>query len=87
MPDEFSSTSDTPESQARNAAAVIPHASDPLTAISKALYVGVGGNVVVRLVDDEADVQFVNVPAGMILPIRASHVRDASTASGIVNLY
>ena len=87
MADEFQSVSDTPESQARNAHAVSPHATNPLPATSKALYVGGQGDVTVRLIDDIADVTFVNVPAGMILPIRASHVRAITSATNILNLY
>lgn len=87
MSDEFNSTSDTPESQARNASVVIPHPSDPLDNISKALWVGGEGNVAVRLVDDDNDVTFASVPAGSILPIRASHVRDTTSATNIINLY
>ena len=87
MADEFASTTDTQDSAARNAAPVVPHAVDPLPNVSKALYIGVTGNLTVRLVDDDTDVTFGSVPAGMILPVRATHVRDTSTAGAIVNLY
>jgi hypothetical protein len=88
MADEFTSTSDSPISPARNALAVTPHDTNALANVSKALYVGGAGNIVVRLADDSADVTFTGVTAGSILPIRASHVRATSTtATSIVNMY
>ena len=87
MANEFATSPDEQISPARNAAAVVPHATDPLPNVSKALYVGGAGDLVVRLVDDSADVTFVGVAAGSIVPIRATFVRDTGTATNIVNLY
>lgn len=87
MADEFASTADSQIAPARNASAVAPHAINPLPHVTKALYVGGAGNVVCRLVDDTADVTFVSVPSGAILPVRASHVRASGTATNIVALY
>lgn len=87
MANEFSAVQDSPMQSARNAVAVTPHATDPLTEVSKGLYVGGSGNLVCRLVDDASDVTFTNVPAGSVLPIRVAYVRATSTATNIVNLY
>lgn len=87
MANEFSTTPDGPMDPARNASAVTPHATNPLANVTKGLYVGGTGDIACRLVDDSADVTFVGVPAGSILPIRVSHVRDTSTADDIVALY
>lgn len=87
MSNEFASTQDSVVQSARNATAVTPHAINPLANVSKALYVGGFGSVVCRLVDDSTDVTFAAVPAGSILPIRVTHVRDTGTATSIVNLY
>jgi len=88
MADEFSLNADSPIAPARNASAVTPHATNPLANVAKALYVGGAGDIACRLVDDTADVTFVGVPAGAVLPIRASHVRaTGTTATNIVALY
>lgn len=88
MADEFTSTQDSPLQSARNASAVTPHDSNALANVSKGLYVGGAGNIACRLVDDSADVTFVGIAAGTVLPIRVSHVRSTSTtATSILNLY
>ena len=54
--------------------------------MTRALYVGVGGNV--RVTDINGDVTYANVPAGSILPIQVSRVfATSTTASSIVALY
>jgi hypothetical protein len=86
--DQFSNSADSVSAPARRAAAVTPSDSVALAAIPKALYVGSGGSVVARGVDDTADVTFVNVGAGTILPLRARYVRATGTSAGdIVALY
>jgi hypothetical protein len=87
MADEFALLTDTASAPAANAIAVTPHATNPLANVSKALFVGGGGNLVCRLVADTADVTFTGVPAGSILPIRVEFVRATSTATNIVALF
>lgn len=85
--DHFRDYSDSIDGPARRAAAITPSDGTALAAVSKALYVGGAGDLAVRLVDDSADCLFVAVPAGTILPIRATHVRATGTsASAIVVL-
>ena len=74
-------------SPADNAAAVTPSDSTDLSYISRALYVGTGGNIVVTMMGG-GDVTFTNVQDGSNLPIRVSRVKSTSTtASNIVNIY
>lgn len=73
---------------ARSALTVTPHATNALTNGVRGLYVGTTGNIAGRLVGDTADVSFVGVPAGSILPFKFSHVRaTGTTASNILALY
>lgn len=70
---------------ARRFAAITP-ADAPLLLIPKALYIGGAGNLVVYEADGSTAVTF-KVPAGIVLPIRVSQVRAATTATGIVGLF
>jgi hypothetical protein len=75
-------------SSARNALAVTTHDTTALAPIARALYVGTTGSVVLRAVGSSADVTFVGVPAGAIIPVYAQYVRaTGTTASNIVALY
>lgn len=85
MTDNFAHQAETSSSPSRSAFAVIPNDSQPLPVVPKALYVGTGGHVTVRCVDDSVDVVFRNVPSGGLVRVRASHVRaSGTTASDIV---
>ena len=54
--------------------------------MTRALYVGVGGNV--RVTDINDNVTYANVPSGSILPVQVSKVfATGTTASSIVALY
>ena len=54
--------------------------------MTRALYVGVGGNIAVTDIND--NVTYVNVPSGSILPVQVSKVlATGTTASSIVALY
>ena len=72
---------------AKKAVAVTGHATDALPqGTCDALQVGTGGTVVCKTDDDATDVTF-TVPDGGYVLCRISHVRDSSTATGIVALY
>ena len=74
-------------SAASSAFAITPHASNALTQTVNAIYVGGDGNIACRLKDDSADVTFVGLVAGSILPVQATHVRaTGTTATNLVGL-
>lgn len=87
MSDAFEIEPDRVERPSRNAFAITPHASNPVVPLPKAIYVGGAGDIVLRSVDGSADVTFVGVPAGSILPVRARFIRvTGTTATGIIGL-
>lgn len=64
---------------------IAPHDTDPLPVVPKAIYVGTGGDVVLRGIGSSTDVTFKNVPSGGEIMVRASHVRaTGTTASDLV---
>lgn len=88
MADYFSSSADSVSAPARRAVAVVPHDSNALIDIPKALYVGGAGQVTMRGVDGGVDQAWKNVAAGTILPLRAQYVRaTGTTATDILALY
>lgn len=85
--DSFSKFPTTPISPARGGEAVIPSDTADLTQVSRALYIGQGGDVAVTL-QDGVVLTFEAVGAGSLLPIRASNVRaTGTTATGILALW
>tara|TARA_R100000773_G_C4203633_1_gene105207 strand:- start:660 stop:905 length:246 start_codon:yes stop_codon:yes gene_type:complete len=65
---------------ATEAVDVTPHNSNALSSPS-ALYVGVGGDVVVTMANSATDVTFKNVPSGTFLPIAVTHVKSTNTTA------
>jgi len=68
---------------AENAVEITPSDVTVLTAC--ALYVGGAGSVVATI--GGVDVTFAAVPAGTLLPVKATKVKAASTATSIVGLW
>lgn len=65
--------------------AVTPHASNELSFVTRAVYVGTGGSLVV-LMSGGTELTFANVPDGSLLPLRVKAVRATSTATNIIGL-
>lgn len=87
MTDPFLSSSDSLISPARMAFAITPVDNEDLSLFTKAIYVGTGGDVVLRAVGSDADVTLANVQTGSIIDVRCRAVRaSGTTASSIVGL-
>jgi hypothetical protein len=85
--DDFENMADGLTSPAQDAFPVTPSDSNELNKVTKALYIGEGGDVMLRSVRGEQDTLFRNVPAGAILDVRVIAVRATGTsATGIVGL-
>ena len=78
---DFNDYADTLSSPSRSVRMVTPHDANALPMLPKALYVGTGGHVTLRCIDDSADVVFRNVPAGSIIRARARYVRATGTTA------
>lgn len=87
MEDKFKSQVDSVSNPARELWAVTPSNSETLPKIAKAIFVGGSGDISIRAASDAVPVVLKNVPAGMILPIRALQIHaSGTTATDIVAL-
>ena len=68
-------------------AAAVTAADTDLAYITRSIYVGTAGDLVVVMAGDGAEVTFTGIPAGSLLPIAVTQVKAATTASDIVALY
>jgi hypothetical protein len=85
--DPFLSAADSLIAPARLAFTITPSDSVDLAAATKAIYVGTGGDLVLRAVGSTNDVTLKNVASGSVLAIRVQSVRVAgTTAADIVGL-
>lgn len=83
MMDIFSTVAEGLEAPARIAFPIVPADEHDLVCITRALYIGIGGDVAVAMAD-LLSVTFENVPAGTILPIRVRAVRASGTSAGAI---
>ncbi len=86
MSDPFDTYVTSLEAPAAGAFAITPNDADPLPETTRAIYVGVGGTLRVEMKWGGA-ISFLNLADGALLPIRATKVLSATTASAIVGLY
>jgi len=64
-------------------AAVVTPGATALDFVTRAIYVGAAGDVEVTMLGG-GDLVFTSVPAGTLLPIRATHVLSGSTTAAVV---
>jgi hypothetical protein len=81
MTSEFDQFSDSPLAPSRAPFAIVPSDSDPLSVVPKGIYVGTGGNVVLRGIEGGGDVTYVNLPSASYIAVCASHVRATGTTA------
>lgn len=85
--DPFTATSDSLIAPARIALAIVPSDTTALPMHTKAIYIGTGGDIVLRTVGSSSDVTFRNVAAGSVLALRVSAIRaTGTTAEDLVGL-
>lgn len=83
MTDPFANTQPSLSSPASAGITVTPNDSAALSIPSRALYVGSGGTLAVRMLSGD-DVELIGVPSGSFLPIRVSQVHSTGTTAGAI---
>jgi len=85
--DPFAKSIESVVAPASDCFAITPNDAEDLPMATKALFVGVGGDVVLRPVAGSADVTFRNLPDGSILDVRVRAIRvTGTTAANLVGL-
>ncbi|WP_456388099.1 spike base protein, RCAP_Rcc01079 family [Profundibacter sp.] len=86
MVDDFSSYMNGLTAPATDAAALIPSDTVALVSVTRAVFVGSAGDLRVTMLSGDV-VVLSNVAAGMVYPLRVSHVMaTGTTAGGLVGL-
>ena len=87
MIDTFKTHARSLTSPPEHAVAITPDDDTPLTHVTRALFVGTGGDVAV-VMTGSGSVKLANVPSGTLLPIRVERVLATGTTAGnIVGLW
>ena len=79
--DDFSTSGEI--NPAASAVAITPADSD-LAKRTRAIYVGVGGNLTVTMAEGGNIVTFVGVVSGSVLPLRVTQIRLTGTSAGSI---
>ena len=82
--DRFQNSSDSLIAPAQLCFAVTPHDVQDLPQVTKAIYVGEGGDIKLRTIDGDADVTFYGVPTGAILDVRIKAIRATGTSAALI---
>ncbi|MFC0205262.1 spike base protein, RCAP_Rcc01079 family [Novosphingobium soli] len=81
MQDPFETHADAAFAPSRAPFAVVPSDTEALSRVPKGLFVGTGGDVVLRGIDAAADVTYRNLPDASYLAVRALYVRATGTSA------
>jgi hypothetical protein len=63
---------------------VTPHATNPLTYTTRAVYIGGAGTLTCRFADDTADVLITGLLVGTVYPFVLSHIRATGTSATLI---
>jgi hypothetical protein len=81
MADSFTGYADSEQAPSRAPFAITPHDSNILPTIPKGIYVGTGGDLVLRGVAGSTDVTYRNLPDASYVNVRAAYVRATGTTA------
>lgn len=86
--DAFDYNTKSLDSPASKAFAITPTDGVEITYVTRGLFTGSGGSITLILEDDTSAVTLINVPSGIVLPLRVKQVNSTSTtATGLIGLY
>jgi hypothetical protein len=86
MPDRYAAHTASLMAPASHGFAITPNDSTDLSDVTRGIYAGTGGDLVVIL-REGATLTFANLPGGTVLPVRAARVKaTGTTASGLIGL-
>lgn len=77
--DNYAAQGKTVDSVITRARTVTTHNTNPLAEVSRAIWIGGGGDLRVLLKGDVVPVVFKNVAGGTLLPLRVQHVYTTGT--------
>lgn len=88
MPSQpFNEFADSPTAPSLDCFAITPDDGLDLPKVTKAIYIGEGGDIILRPAMGDQDVEFRNLPSGSTLDVRVRAVRaTGTTASALVGL-
>ena len=81
MTDLLTDRLDAEHAPSRAPYAVVPHDADALPIIPKGIFVGTGGDLVLRGVGATQDVTYRNLPDASYVAVRAAYVRATGTTA------
>jgi len=88
MADIYSVQDQGVHAPARRLVTITPNDSSDLADVTRALYVGVTGDVVVIAANDSSSITIKNAQAGTVLPIQCKRIlATGTTASQLVGMY
>ncbi len=86
MTDNFKRHTSSLESPASGAFSITPHDTNPLSEITRAIYIGGSGDIAVKMLAGQ-EVTFLSLPTGTVLPVRVEQIKaTGTTATGLLGL-
>jgi hypothetical protein len=83
--DDFKNFADSAAGPSRKPFLIVPHDVNPLPDIPKRLFVGSGGDIILRGVDGTADVPYKNLGDGVYVYVSPQYIRaTGTTAANII---
>jgi len=84
----FNQRGGNPSDPGQSSFAITPSDTNQLPFVTRAIYVGTGGNIAVQLLNDSSAVILMNAVAGSLLPFQVKQVMNTNTtASNLIGIY